>query len=147
MKKEQRFTTVITTDENEVVISLDSIMSIERKETEGVITLKNGAVYTAKVLNTVLEAIEKSEKGVDDLEERFGICVESQPQFLNVVSARSNVLINANAIIKVEPLSEVSSKITLIGEDHAVRVKSSIETIVATLANVVPVDAVDMDEV
>ena len=147
MKKKKRFIRVITTDENDVVIALDSIMSVERKETRGVITLKNGAVYTAKVLNTVLEAIERSEKGVDELEERFGICVESQPQFLNVVSARSNVLINANAIIKVEPLSEISSKITLIGEDHAVRVKSSIETIVKSLANVMPVDAVDMNEV
>lgn len=146
MEHKKKLARIITIEENEVLIAIDSIMSVERDDSRGVITMKNGTIYTAKLLNSLLEQIEEDVKGVDELEKKFGVSVEEQPQFLNLVSSRSNILINANAIVKIEPLSETSSKITLMGEDNAVRVKSSISAIVETLANVAAVDAVDMGE-
>lgn len=59
MGKDKRFIRVITADESEVILALDSILSIERNESSAIITMKNNATYNAKVFNSVLEAIEK----------------------------------------------------------------------------------------
>lgn len=59
MGKIEKFIRIITDDGREVVLSLDSILSVERHESSGIITMKNNAIYKVKVFNTVLEVIEK----------------------------------------------------------------------------------------
>lgn len=59
MGKVEKFIRIITDDNNEVVLALDSILSVERHESSGIITMKNNAVYKVKIFNRVLELIEK----------------------------------------------------------------------------------------
>lgn len=59
MGKAEKFIRIITDDNNEVVLALDSILSVERHESSGIITMKNNAVYKVKIFNRVLELIEK----------------------------------------------------------------------------------------
>lgn len=141
MKNESRFIRVITTDENEVIIALDSILSVEREGSGGIVTMKNNTIYKVRVLNAVLDAIDNIQSQSSQLEEMFGISVKSQPQFLNFVTESSGIVINASTIKKIDPIDDITTEVTLIGDNKPIKIECNIRRVVEVLANVMLIDA------
>lgn len=154
MKEERKFIRIITTDDNEVIIAIDAINSVQRDNAMGIVTLKDGAIYKVRVLNSILDAIEKyilktdqpePEKEEDNYKVNilndYGISVQSQPQFVNFIKTDSNILINASTIKKIETKDEIQTAITLIDASEPIILACNIRDLVEVLANVIPVDA------
>lgn len=153
MNSKEKFIRVITENDGEEVLAIDAIESISRRENGATIIMKSGAEYYPKGMNLVLDVMERFIASVEEIEpekdrqdyllEEFGITVESQPQFINIVEKETNKVINVNTIKKIEPDGN-KTHVTLIGDSEPMEFDCHIREIVDALANVVPVDAVKL---
>lgn len=151
MKHESKFIRVITDGEGEEIMAIDSIDNISRTGVGAIITQKDGTKHMAKVFNVISDTLEpliistdspdEAQSRRDELEEHFGISVESQPQFLNFIREKDNLVINASAIKKIEPKGESATAVTLKGDKEPILINCHIRDIVQVLANVIPIDA------